>query len=67
MLGNGLEAIPEVSSGREDFPEVRKWSVGPPEGTGVVGRPSWRSGSGRQVLSKVPKWSGDPPRGPGVV
>ena len=40
-------------SGREVLPDVREWSVGPPESPGVVGRTSLMSGSGLEVLPKV--------------
>ena len=36
--------------GREAHPDVRKWSEGPPECPGVVGRPYRKSGSGREAL-----------------
>ena len=33
-------------SGQEAIPDVLEWSVGPPGCLGVVGRPSWVTGSG---------------------
>ena len=62
-------------SGRELLTEVREWLGDPlggsgchPEGPGVVGRPSRRSGSGqetfsegRNALTEVQEWSGGPP------
>ena len=62
--GSGREALPEF---RVALPEVREWSVGPPEGPGVVGSLSIRSSSDRKALPEVQKWLGDPPGGPAVV
>ena len=42
------------------LPKVREWSGGPPEGLGVVGITSKRSGSGRESLPEVREWSGGP-------
>ena len=54
-------------SGQEALPEVREWSGGPPECSGVVERPSRMSESVRDALPDVREWSGDPsecPEGP---
>ena len=40
-------------SGREAFPDVREWSVGPPGCLEVVRSPSRKSGSGRKALPDV--------------
>ena len=39
-------------SGWEALPEVREWWGGPPGCPGVVGRPSWMSGSDRKLSRK---------------
>ena len=54
-------------SGRKALPDDREWSVGPLRCPGVVGRPSWVSGSGRLALPDVWEWSGGPHGCPGVV
>ena len=53
---------------------IREWSGDPPRGPGVVGRPSWRSGSGQEAfpeawvaLPNVQEWLGGPYKGQGVV
>ena len=38
---------------REDIPDVWEWSGGSPGCTGVVGRPSRKSGIGEEVLPEV--------------
>ena len=40
-------------SGREDLPDVREWSRGPPGCPGVIGRPTQMFASGRESLSNV--------------
>ena len=40
-------------SGRQAFREVREWSGGPPEGSGLVRRPSERFESGLEAIAKV--------------
>ena len=62
------------SSGRETLREVLELSGGPPEGPGVVERPSRSSksptlkfGSGRESLLEVREWSRGPPVVLGVV
>ena len=67
MSRNGLEALSDV----------REWSGGPPECSGVVGstygctglfgRPSQMSGRGREALPDVREWLGRPPGCTGVV
>ena len=63
-------------SGREALPDVREWSGGPREFTGVVGRPTRITSSGRRpsrisrsgwkTHQDVQEWSECPPRSPGV-
>ena len=43
--------------GWEALPDVREWSGGTPDSSGVVGRPSLMSVSGREVLPDVLEWS----------
>ena len=38
---------------REALRDLQEWSVGPPECPGVVGTPSWLSGSGREALRDI--------------
>ena len=54
-------------SSRDARPNVREWSGGPPECSGVIGRPSRFFGSGREALPDVQEWSGGPPGGASVV
>ena len=58
MSRSGWESL---TGGWESFPDVREWSGGPPGYPGVVGRPSWMTGSGLEALPVVRDWSGDPP------
>ena len=44
-------------SGREAILNVRELSGVPPGCPGVVGRPSWKSGSGREAFPDVQEWS----------
>ena len=53
--------------GQEALPVGRGWPGGPPEGLGVVSRPSQRVGSGREALPVEQKWLEGPPGWPGVV
>ena len=46
-------------SGRDDLPKIRVCLGVPRRFAGVVGRPSWMSGSCREALPDVRKWSGD--------
>ena len=61
-------------SGREFRPNVPEWSRGPhscsggpPGCPGVVGRPSWKSGSSREAIADFREWSGGHPGCPGGV
>ena len=61
MSGTGLEVLPEVRDG----------SVGPPRGSGRIGRPSrkfelpyWRSGTCRKAHPDIRNGLRGPPRGP---
>ena len=45
--------------GQETNSDVQKWSGDAPKCEGVVGRPSWMSGSGQEALLDVREWSGD--------
>ena len=54
-------------SGRVGLPDVRRWSEGPRECPGVVGRALGMFGSCREALEDVLEWPGGPPGSPGVV
>ena len=41
-----------------------EWSGDPPEGTGVIRRPSQWAGSGREALPEGREQLGGPPKGP---
>ena len=63
-----------AGSGGEGILKGREWSVGPheesggpPEGPGLIGKPSLRAKSGREAILVVREWSGGPTEGPGVV
>ena len=53
MSRSGQEALGVSGNGREALPDVREWSGGPRGCPGVVGRPSWKSGSGREAIGDV--------------
>ena len=44
--------------------EVREGSGDPPEGLGLFGRPTRRSGKSREIHVEIREGSGDPPIGP---
>ena len=46
--------------GRESLPEVREGTVGPAEGPGGDGRPSWKCERVREALSEVWEWTRGP-------
>ena len=48
-------------SGGEDLPDVREKSVAPPGCPGMVGWPSWMSGSSPEAVTDDRVWSGGPP------
>ena len=54
-------------SGWEILPNVQEWSGGLPGCSGVVGRPSYMSGSCSESLTDVRERLGDSPSCPGVV
>ena len=53
MSGSGQETIPDVREWSRVFPDVWKWTGGPPKCPGVVGRSTRVSGSGREALTGV--------------
>ena len=64
MSESGLETLLNV---RESLPDVREWSGVFLECPGVVGSPSWMSGSGRESLLNAWEWLRSPRRCPRVV
>ena len=46
---------------RQELPEIREWSGGPPECPEMVGRLSRMLGNGREAIPDVWMWSGGPP------
>ena len=56
-----------LRKGRETVPEDQQWSEDYTGGPGVVGKPTWRSGSGLEALLEGREWSGGLPGEPGVV
>ena len=67
MSGSGRDDLPDVREWSVEPPDFREWTGGPLGCPGVVGRPSRMSRGGRESLPNGWEWTGVPPECPGVV
>ena len=56
MSGSVRDALTDVREWSGAIGDLREWSGDLPGGPGVIGRPSWMSGSGRESLRAVREW-----------
>ena len=67
MSGSGRKALLDIREWWVAFKNVREWTGGLHGCTGLVGRPSWISGSDQDAHPDVQQLSGSPPGCPEVV